>query len=168
MRPRHLTFATLREGNVTRLPLFKNKHGVVAHSKPDGSDWSPAEWLEAVVGELGEYANVRKKYRRGDISHAEFKEMAAKELADVVTYLDILAFRLGIDLGEAVVEKFNEVSMRVCCSVMIDENGVYHALPGALGQRQGNLGLGGDGKPFTLDDGAFGGELDPYSPGAQR
>lgn len=137
MRPRHLTFDTLREGNVTRLPLFKNKHGVAAHSKPDGSDWSPSDWLEAIVGELGEYANVRKKYRRGDISHAEFKELATKELADVVTYIDILAFRLGIDLGEAIIDKFNEVSARVGCNVMIDEHGVYRAM--AAGSRQGSL-----------------------------
>lgn len=114
-----LSFDQLRYANIQRLPVFKNKHGLIAHSEPDGSDWSPAQWLQAVVGELGEYANIRKKYERGDISHDEFQKEAAKELADVQIYLDILAFQLGISLGEATREKFNEVSKRVDCSIFI-------------------------------------------------
>lgn len=108
-----LTFDQLRAANRARLPVFKNKHGELAHSKPDGSDWSPAQWLQAVVGELGEYANVRKKFERGDIGLAEFQSQAEKELADVQIYLDILALQVGVDLGEATTEKFNEVSDRV-------------------------------------------------------
>lgn len=108
-----LSFDTLREANIRRLPLFRNRHGDIAHSNPDGSDWSPAQWLQATVGELGEYANVRKKFERGDIEDEfQFRELAKRELADVATYLDLLAFRLGIDLGEAVRLKFNEVSER--------------------------------------------------------
>lgn len=113
-------FTTLREANIARLPQFKNCHGEPAHSKPDGSDWTPAEWLECVVGELGEYANKRKKYRRGDITKAEFDIEARKELADVAIYLDLLAFRLGIDLESAVISKFNEVSVRVGSDVRLE------------------------------------------------
>jgi NTP pyrophosphatase (non-canonical NTP hydrolase) len=75
--------------------------------------------LEAVTGELGEYANMSKKLRRGDLTEEEFKQAASKELADVVTYLDILAMQLGIDLGEAVRSKFNEVSRRVGADVFL-------------------------------------------------
>lgn len=124
-----LSFAVLRMANTARLPQFKNPHGETAHSKPDGSDWSPAEWLEAVVGELGEYANFAKKFRRGDITFEEFQVHAAKELADVATYLDLLARRCldrpgqphetGVDLGKAVMDKFNEVSVRVGADVRI-------------------------------------------------
>ena len=121
-----LTFNTLREGNIARLPLFKNSKGEIAHSKTDGSDWSRAEWLEAVVGELGEYANESKKYRRGDLNAAEFKTKATKELADVVIYIDILAMQLGIDLGQAVMEKWNEVSRRVGVNIYIDETGWHY------------------------------------------
>jgi NTP pyrophosphatase (non-canonical NTP hydrolase) len=117
--PRDLTFRKLRNANVRRLPLFTNKHGKPAHSKVDGSDWSPAQWLQAVTGELGEYANLRKKFERGDITEEEFKTEARKELADVQIYLDILAFQLGIDLGEATVDKFNEVSDRIHCPIKI-------------------------------------------------
>ena len=94
-----LSFNTLRQANIKRLPQFKNSKGEAAHSKEDGSDWSPAQWLQAVVGELGEYANLRKKFERGDINKDEFHAEAEKELADIVTYLDILAFQLDIDLA---------------------------------------------------------------------
>lgn len=114
-----MTFAVLREANVARLPRFKNRHGQPAHSEADGSDWSPAQWLQALTGELGEYANLRKKFERGDVTAEAFQREATKELADVMTYLNILAFRLGVDLGQAVVEKFNEVSRRVGAGVLI-------------------------------------------------
>lgn len=114
-----LTFNTLRGGNVARLPEFKNKHGLPAHSKPDGSDWSPASWLQAVVGELGEYANLRKKVERGDLTPEEASPLLADELADVVIYLDILAFQLGIDLGNAVMNKWNHTSERVGCNIRL-------------------------------------------------
>lgn len=142
-----LTFDALRGANAARLPEFKNKHGELAHSKADGSDWSPAQWLQAVIGELGEYANVRKKYERGDLSAEEFERLAAKELADVQTYLDILARRCldvtgagglveaahpdGVDLGRATIAKFNEVSFRVQSSVRLSESGAaWHRVEG--------------------------------------
>jgi NTP pyrophosphatase (non-canonical NTP hydrolase) len=115
-----LTFSALRGANTARLPQFKNKHGQLAHSKVDGSDWTPAQWLQAVVGELGEYANLRKKFDRGDVDGATFQKEAADELADVVTYLDILAMQLGIDLGVATMDKFNRVSERVNSTVRLD------------------------------------------------
>ncbi len=131
-----LTFNTLREANQLRLPEFKNKHGDAAHEMPDGSDWSPAQWLQAVVGELGEYANIRKKYERGDLSAEEYAKMAADELADVQTYLDILALRCldpevgephpqGVNLGRATMAKFNEVSERVGSTIRIDADGCH-------------------------------------------
>ena len=124
-----LTFNALRGANTARLPQFKNSKGEQAHSKPDGSDWTPAQWLQAVMGELGEYANKRKKFERGDITFAEFRVEAEKELADVQTYLDILAMRCldtvgnahpdGVNLGQATIDKFNEISIRVGSDVRL-------------------------------------------------
>lgn len=124
-----LTFNALRGANLARLPQFKNKQGELAHSEPDGSDWLPSQWLQAVIGELGEYANIRKKFERGDLSREEYEILAAKELADVQTYLDLLALRAldlgdfahpnGIDLGRATMAKFNEVSNRVGSNVYL-------------------------------------------------
>ena len=114
-----LTFNTLRRGNAARLPEFRNAKGGAAHAKSDGSDWSPAQWLQAVVGELGEYANLRKKVERGDYSFEEAKPLLADELADVVIYLDILSAQLGIDLGTAVMDKWNRTSERVGCNIRL-------------------------------------------------
>jgi NTP pyrophosphatase (non-canonical NTP hydrolase) len=140
-----LSFETLRKANRLRLPQFKNSKGGLAHDKHDGSDWTPAQWLQAVVGELGEFANIRKKFERGDLSFDEYRVAARKELADVATYLDILSMRAldyefrdkapwvrepwhvdssGIDLGDAVRDKFNEVSKRVGSNVSIVDNDV--------------------------------------------
>lgn len=118
-----LTFNVLRAANIARLPTFKNSKGEPAHSVPDGSDWSPAQWLQAVTGELGEYANIRKKFERGDINEEEFMMFAKDELADIATYLDILAFRLGIDLGRAIISKFNFISDRVKSPIKINSDG---------------------------------------------
>lgn len=137
-----LSLSTLREANIHRLPQFKNPHGVRAHSRDDGSDWSPAQWLQAVVGELGEYANLRKKFERGDISREQFAVAAAKELADVQIYLDLLAQRCldndgfadpdGVDLSFATVEKFNEVSIRVGATTRIVNDRVWHNGPNGI------------------------------------
>ena len=76
------------------------------------------------MGELGEYANLKKKVRRGDIAPEVAKPLLAKELADVVTYLDILALRLDVDLGQAVTDKFNEISARVGADVFIVDDSI--------------------------------------------
>jgi NTP pyrophosphatase (non-canonical NTP hydrolase) len=62
-----------------------------------------------MAGECGEVCNLIKKLRRGEsVPLIEIGD----ELADVVIYCDLLAARLKIDLGDAVVRKFNEVSDR--------------------------------------------------------
>lgn len=115
-----LTFKTLRDGNVKRLPLFKRKDGKPAHMKVDGSDWSPASWLQAVIGELGEYANLRKKVERGDFTLGRVKQKLASELADVVIYLDLLAYQLGIDLGDAVMTTWNKKAEELGIPMYLD------------------------------------------------
>jgi len=119
-----LDFETLRRANTMRLPQFKNPKGEPAHSEPDGSDWALSAWCNAVCGELGEAANLIKKIERGDFTLEEAREALGKEFADINTYLDILAMRAGINLGDAIVAKFNEVSVRVGSTVRIA------ALPG--------------------------------------
>jgi len=114
-----LTFEELRLANIARIPQYKDKNGLHVHDKVDGSDWTPAQWLQAVVGEVGEYANLRKKHERGDISSYTFLKEARKELADIIVYLDILAYQFDIDLGEAVRDKFNEVSDRVGSTIYL-------------------------------------------------
>lgn len=118
-----LTFNVLRAANEKRLPEFKNSKGEPAHSEPDGSDWTLSDWATALSGEVGEAANIIKKVRRGDLTIEEARPALAKELADVVTYLDILAKQAGINLGAATIAKFNEVSERVDSTIRITADG---------------------------------------------
>ncbi len=126
-----LNLRILRQANVARLPKFKNRKGEPAHSKADGSDWALSAWANAVCGELGEAANLIKKIERGDYTLEEKREELGKELADVLTYLDILAFRAGVDLGRATIDKFNEVSRRVEAAVYLVGQEVYVDHPAA-------------------------------------
>lgn len=120
-----LTFAQLRVANTMRLPQFKNAQGEPAHAMADGSDWSPSDWLMAVVGELGEAANLMKKIKRGDFAPGtqleEAQSKLKKEFADVITYMDLMAYQYRFDLGEAVLQKFNEVSARVGSTITLFE-----------------------------------------------
>lgn len=127
-----LTFDELRKANINRLPLFKDAKGRRAHSKKDGSDWPLSKWNNAILGELGELANLIKKYERGDFklddicdgsyvdkSPMTFHDWMAQEIADVQIYLDLLAYQLRVDLGEATRDKFNIVSDRVGVNVKL-------------------------------------------------
>jgi NTP pyrophosphatase (non-canonical NTP hydrolase) len=115
-----LTFNTLRGGNLARLPQFKDAQGRLSHPGKDGEDWSLNDWMTAVTGEAGELANLLKKVRRGDFTLEEKRGDIADELADVAIYLDILAMRCGVDLGRAIMSKFNRTSERVGSSIRID------------------------------------------------
>lgn len=119
MKRKELTFNQLKFASLQRLPIFKNKKGEIAHPTGGINDWSRSDWLEAAVGELGEYSNFSKKYRRGDIGAEEFLENAKKELADTVIYIDLLSSSLGIDLGNAIREKFNEQSRKIDCDILL-------------------------------------------------
>lgn len=88
-----LTFDGLRRANRARLPQFKNRHGAPAHSQPDGSDWSPAQWFQAFFGEVGEMAQVRRDFEHGNINRDQYRAFIAKEIADAQTYLDLFAQR---------------------------------------------------------------------------
>lgn len=101
----------LKEANKKRIPEF-------GHNL---NDWSMPEWSNAVAGETGELCNVIKKIHRGDftLDEANKKELIADEAADIVIYLDILCQRAGLDLGYAIVNKFNKKSKEIKSDVKI-------------------------------------------------
>jgi len=104
-----LTFDEFRRANVARCIKWH----------PAGIEsWSASDWMTAIMGELGEAASLIKmrNRERDGLPGNKFsptQKQIADELADVLTYLDLLAAMQGIDLGRAAVEKFNEVSERV-------------------------------------------------------
>lgn len=114
-----LTFEELRQKNIARQPLFKNKKGELVH--PTGADtWTISDYYTALEGEAGEAGNIIKKIRRGDFTLEEAKVDLGKELADTLIYLDLLAAKCGIDLHAVTVGKFNEVSFKQKIDVMLD------------------------------------------------
>lgn len=107
-----LTFAHLAATNLQRCKRW--------HPGFPADGWTGADWGNAAAGEMGEACNVVKKLRRGeaampganDPGRDKLIEQLGQELADTVIYLDLLAQHYGIDLAEAVVAKFNAVSVR--------------------------------------------------------
>lgn len=81
-------------------------------------EWSPTDWACAMAGECGEACNLVKKLRRGASPIPTIHEIR-KEVADMVIYADLLAQRLGFDLGIAIREKFNETSGKVGSDVLL-------------------------------------------------
>lgn len=84
------------------------------------SGWSTSDWFLAMVGELGEAANIAKKLNRvrdGIPGNKETPEqLRAKlrhELADVFVYLDLTAQALGFNIADAAVEVFNAKSAEI-------------------------------------------------------
>lgn len=76
--------------------------------------WQPVDWSNAIAGETGELCNMIKKMKRLNIAsdYIVTKKDVADEAADIVIYLDILCQNMGIDLSEAIVDKFNSTSIR--------------------------------------------------------
>lgn len=82
--------------------------------------WSTSDWFLAMVGELGEAANVAKKLNRvrdGIPGNRETpEELQAKlrrELADAFVYMDLAAQSLGFNIGEAARDVFNAKSVEI-------------------------------------------------------
>ena len=120
-----LTLRGLEAANRARLPEFRNARGELSHEGNDGKDWPLSKWMNAILGELGEAANIVKKIERGDFTLDEARAELGREFADVLTYLSIAATAADIDLGLATVEKFNEVSVRVGSRVRLRYDGDY-------------------------------------------
>lgn len=84
-------------------------------------EWCPNEKPDLsfrgneLAGETGEACNVIKKIERerhGWRGTRANKEDLAQELADVVICASLVASTAGIDLGQAVVDKFNATSIK--------------------------------------------------------
>ena len=100
-----LEFDGLRSANAARQKLWDS--GAQIDSSYRGNE---------LAGEVGEACNVIKKLERERLGIAGSRatvEQLAQELADVIICVDLLAMGYGIDLGQAVKDKFNETSVKV-------------------------------------------------------
>lgn len=84
------------------------------------ADWSTSDWFVAVMGELGEAANVAKKLNRvrdgipGNKENPEqLQAKLRKELGDVFVYLDLLCQAHGFSVADAAAEVFNAKSVEI-------------------------------------------------------
>lgn len=84
------------------------------------SDWSLSDWFAAVLGELGEAANVAKKLNRvrdgipgNKETPDELRQMLKDEIADTAIYLDLLAQSEGFTIEDAIREKFQKTSEKI-------------------------------------------------------
>lgn len=99
----------LRDANLTRL----EKYGHGALHDPNG--WGPMQWGCAAAGEMGELCNLLKKYERQAPTDPKPDDLCieiAKEIADVIIYLDILAAYFQFDLTRIIQTKFNRDSKK--------------------------------------------------------
>lgn len=78
--------------------------------------------LNELAGETGEACNVGKKIERerlGIAGSRSTKQRLGEELADVVICADLVAMGEGIDLEQAVINKFNATSAKIGLSTML-------------------------------------------------
>ena len=84
------------------------------------NSWSSSDWLTAVVGELGEAANIIKKLNRvrdnipgNKETEIELKDKLKYELADTFIYLDLLIQSLDLSIEDIIQEKFEITSEKI-------------------------------------------------------
>jgi NTP pyrophosphatase (non-canonical NTP hydrolase) len=101
------------------------------------SDWTIADWGNGMAGECGEACNYIKKIRRGDNINLED---VGKELADVISYAELTAQVLEVDLAVTLVDKYNEISKRfnhnLTLSLDADGNITFAAMMRAVTKRR--------------------------------
>jgi NTP pyrophosphatase (non-canonical NTP hydrolase) len=101
-----ISFADLALANLTRNDRWM----------PNGiAQWSISQWAVAMAGEAGEVCNAVKKLNRIEEQVANLNEPGRRiedraaaiakigdEIADTVIYLDLLAQRCGLNLGDLI------------------------------------------------------------------
>ena len=92
--------------------------------------WSPAEWTNAIAGEVGEACNLAKKLirhrdgipgniKKNDLSRDDLKERIAHELADVIVYADLAIQSLGYDTTMVLRYVFNRKSKQIESDILV-------------------------------------------------
>lgn len=104
----------LRRANSERARLWHERDGI--------AEWNVADWSNAAAGEMGEVCGAAKDLRALETATDQSlvsrhlvdacRSRLSDEIADTIIYLDLLAESQGIDLWDALVAKFDDVSRR--------------------------------------------------------
>lgn len=128
-----LTFSNVRHANVERQ---KEWDGDAQFSElffgaalsGEGGELAEIVLALQVQAAIGKANNIVKKMERGRLglagSRATLQELG-KELADVLTYVDLLAHKVGLDLASCWVNKYNEVSDKYGMHSYVSIDGKY-------------------------------------------
>lgn len=110
LRTTPLTFAQFSQANRARCESPQGFNHAL-------SSWDTSDWFLAVLGELGEAANVAKKLNRvrdgipgNKETPEELRAKLRKEIGDAFVYLDLLAQAHGFTVDAAAVEVFDAKS----------------------------------------------------------
>jgi NTP pyrophosphatase (non-canonical NTP hydrolase) len=108
-----LTFKRFSEANRARC---ESSHGF----NHNLTSWDTSDWFLAILGELGEAANVGKKLNRvrdgitgNKQTPDELRAKLKRELGDVFVYLDLTAQAHGFHLIDAVIDVFDSKSEEI-------------------------------------------------------
>lgn len=111
--PGSLTFAAFSAANLRRCEAPDAFHHAI-------ESWSLSDWFVAVIGELGEAANVVKKLNRvrdgipgNKEGIVELRAKFRREVGDAGVYLDLIAQSQGFLLGDAMAEAFDAKSAEI-------------------------------------------------------
>lgn len=84
------------------------------------NSWTASDWMTAILGEIGEAANVVKKLNRArdgipgnKQTPDQLREMLRREIADTFIYLDLFAQSEGFDLQQDVTDVFEAKSKEI-------------------------------------------------------
>lgn len=108
-----MTFGEFSEANRQRCESPEGFHHRL-------DSWSTSDWFLAMIGELGEAANIAKKLNRvrdgipgNKETPEELHAKLRKELGDAFVYLDLTAQAIGFNIADAAVEVFNAKSVEI-------------------------------------------------------
>lgn len=110
--------------------LQKLRNAVRERSKffhPHGTETVPIAYrYMELAGEAGEVCNAGKKLMRHEMGSAggsPDQTNLREELGDVIICCELIAQHYGIDLWDAVVEKYNKTSEKMDFPIKLDEEG---------------------------------------------
>lgn len=121
-------FETLRRANEQRQALWDKENKISLTYRGNEMGGEVAEAIEAVTNHTNALAqamrvqNTLKKLEReqiGLVGSRSSIEKVSEELGDVIICIDLIAMDLGVDLWEAVRQKFNKTSEKHGFAVMI-------------------------------------------------